>query len=78
MIYRLSYLWYCLIGTIVAMVVGLLVSFITKPMNPREIDPRLLAPFIRNLINSKTDPQTMENVAENVQKLNGQTNVSCF
>ncbi|CAH1108785.1 unnamed protein product [Psylliodes chrysocephalus] len=74
MIYRLSYLWYCLIGTIVAMVVGLLVSFITKPMNPREIDPRLLAPFIRNLINSKTDPQTMENVAENVQKLNGQTN----
>ncbi|CAH1108786.1 unnamed protein product [Psylliodes chrysocephalus] len=50
MIYRLSYLWYCLIGTFVAVFVGLLVSMVTKPTDPRDIDPKLLAPFIRKII----------------------------
>ncbi|CAG9860798.1 unnamed protein product [Phyllotreta striolata] len=50
MIYRLSYLWYCLIGTFVAMFIGLLVSMVTKPTDPRDIDPKLLAPFVRKMI----------------------------
>lgn len=50
MIYRMSYLYYCMIGTLVAMFVGLIVSAITTPTDPRDIDPKLLAPFIRRLI----------------------------
>ncbi|KAJ8920690.1 hypothetical protein NQ315_004829 [Exocentrus adspersus] len=50
MIYRLSYLWYTLIGTFVSMFVGLLVTFTTKPLDPCDVDPQLLAPFIRKLI----------------------------
>ncbi|XP_057665817.1 sodium-coupled monocarboxylate transporter 1-like isoform X2 [Diorhabda carinulata] len=50
MIYRLSYLYYCMIGTLVAMLVGVIVSLLTKPTDPRDIDPKLLAPFIRRLI----------------------------
>ncbi|CAG9826323.1 unnamed protein product [Diabrotica balteata] len=53
MILRLSYLWYCLIGTLVALLVGLTVSYITKPLKPEEVDPNLLAPFIRNILERK-------------------------
>lgn len=56
MIYRLSYLWYCIIGTFVAMFVGLLVSFMTKPLDPRDVDPKLLAPFVRKLIKPRKYP----------------------
>lgn len=52
----MSYLWYCLIGTFVALFVGLLVSFITKPTNPKDVDPRLLAPFVRRFIGSRSYP----------------------
>ncbi|KAJ8955548.1 hypothetical protein NQ318_001378 [Aromia moschata] len=55
MIYRLSYLWYTLIGTFVATFVGLLVSSFTKLQDPRDVDPRLLAPFVRKLIKSRRD-----------------------
>lgn len=50
MIYRLSYLWYTLMGTFVAIFVGMLISFTTKPNDPRDVDPKLLAPFIRKWI----------------------------
>ncbi|CAH1183376.1 unnamed protein product [Phaedon cochleariae] len=56
MIYRLSYLWYCLIGVLVSMVVGLSVSFLTKPTDPRDVDPKLLAPFVRKLIKPRQYP----------------------
>ncbi|XP_076270720.1 sodium-coupled monocarboxylate transporter 1-like isoform X2 [Rhynchophorus ferrugineus] len=50
MIYRLSYLWYTLMGAFVAIFIGMLVSFMTKPNDPRDVDPKLLAPFIRKWI----------------------------
>lgn len=50
MLYRLSYLWYTLIGCTVSMSVALLVSFVTKPNDPRDLDQQLLAPFVRRLI----------------------------
>ncbi|KAJ8965815.1 hypothetical protein NQ314_003882, partial [Rhamnusium bicolor] len=56
MIYRLSYLWYTLIGTFVTMFVGLLVSFLTKPLDPRDVEPELLAPFVRRLIKPRIYP----------------------
>lgn len=56
MIYRMSYLWYCLIGTLVALIVGLIVSFMTKPLNPKDVDPKLLAPFVRKMIGQRKYP----------------------
>ncbi|KAG5877995.1 hypothetical protein JTB14_033644 [Gonioctena quinquepunctata] len=56
MIYRLSYLWLCLVGVFVAMLVGILVSFLTKPMDPRDVDPNLLAPFVRKWIKPRKYP----------------------
>ncbi|CAH1994601.1 unnamed protein product [Acanthoscelides obtectus] len=60
MFYRLSYLWYCLVGTFVALFVGMLVSFVTKPNDPRDVDPKLLAPFIRKYIKSREYPNQPE------------------
>ncbi|XP_074030971.1 sodium-coupled monocarboxylate transporter 1 isoform X3 [Leptinotarsa decemlineata] len=56
MIYRLSYMWYCLLGMLIAMIIGLVVSFLTKPLDPRDVDPKLLAPFIRRWIKPRKYP----------------------
>nr|XP_023015899.1 sodium-coupled monocarboxylate transporter 1-like isoform X2 [Leptinotarsa decemlineata] len=56
MIYRLSYMWYCLLGMFIAMFIGLVVSFLTKPLDPRDVDPKLLAPFIRRWIKPRKYP----------------------
>lgn len=56
----MSYLWYSLIGTFVALFVGLLVSFATKPLKPEVVDSRLLAPFVRKLISTTQYPNQPE------------------
>lgn len=49
-LFRLSYLWYTLIGVLTAISVGLLVSFMTGANKPQDVDPRLLSPAIRRFI----------------------------
>ncbi|KAH0998468.1 hypothetical protein HUJ05_008574 [Dendroctonus ponderosae] len=56
MIYRLSYLWYTLMGTLVAIIVGVTISFFSKPNDPRDVDPKLLAPFLRRWIKPRKYP----------------------
>ena len=41
-IYRLSYLWYSAVGCITVIVVGLIVSVLTGPQNPRKLNPDLI------------------------------------
>ncbi|XP_068904857.1 sodium-coupled monocarboxylate transporter 1-like [Tenebrio molitor] len=50
--YHVSYLWYTLMGTVIVIIVSLLVSFITKPLNPNEVNTNLLAPFLGTLVKS--------------------------
>lgn len=49
-LFRLSYLWYTLIGVLTAITVGLVVSFLTGANKPQDVDPRLLSPAIRRFI----------------------------
>nr|CAD7449788.1 unnamed protein product [Timema bartmani] len=49
-LYRMSYLWYSIIGTLTAIIVGLIVSFMTGPRDPRSIDPDLLSPVIHRFL----------------------------
>lgn len=56
MMYRLSYLWYTLIGCAVSVTVALIISFLTKPNDPRDIDPGLLAPIVRKFIPEREFP----------------------
>lgn len=48
-LYSLSYLWYSTLGLIIAVGVGLLVTAITGPMKPEEVDPRFLIPVCDRL-----------------------------
>jgi hypothetical protein len=54
-VYRLSYLWYTVAGTLVTMCVGLLVSFVSSE-NVDKLDPALMAPFIRKYLRGQRIP----------------------
>lgn len=49
-LYRLSYLWYSMVGTVVTVVLGLVVSALTTPQDPCALHPDLLAPPVRKFL----------------------------
>ncbi|KAK7096188.1 sodium-coupled monocarboxylate transporter 1-like isoform X1 [Littorina saxatilis] len=49
LLYTVSYLWYPSIGAATVIIVGLIVSFATGPMNIDEIDPKYLIPLFDRL-----------------------------
>lgn len=49
-IYHISYLWYTLLGALITITTALAASYIFGPNKPSELDPNLLAPFVRKLI----------------------------
>lgn len=48
-LYRLSYLWYTMIGAIVTISVSLIVTLITSE-DIEKLDPMLIAPFVRKYL----------------------------
>ncbi|XP_068084240.1 sodium-coupled monocarboxylate transporter 2 [Anabrus simplex] len=52
-LYRMSYLWYTALGTSTAIIVGLIVSFLTGPNDPKNVDPKLLTPVIHRFLPTK-------------------------
>lgn len=49
-IYHISYLWYTLLGAMITIIVSLIASFIIGANDPRKINQKLLAPFVRKLL----------------------------
>ncbi len=43
--YSVSYMWYTTIAVGTVMVIGIIVSYITGPLKPNEVDPKLLIPI---------------------------------
>ncbi|XP_044735644.1 sodium-coupled monocarboxylate transporter 1-like [Chrysoperla carnea] len=56
-LYRISYLWYTLIGCIISILIAFIVSYLTSDWNdPQDMDPLLLSPVIRKYFTfKKTD-----------------------
>lgn len=52
-IYKISYIWYTLVGSSICIIVSLIASFLIGPNNPNDLNPQLLAPFVRKLINKR-------------------------
>ncbi|KAJ9585535.1 hypothetical protein L9F63_002652, partial [Diploptera punctata] len=50
MIFRLSYMWYTFIGVVTAIIVGLIVSFLTQPNRPQDVNRDLLTPVIHRFL----------------------------
>lgn len=44
-LYTLSYIWYSFVAVLTVVVVGMIVSLITGPRKPKDLDPRLMVPF---------------------------------
>jgi solute carrier family 5 (sodium-coupled monocarboxylate transporter), member 8/12 len=70
-IYHISYLWYTLVGSSICIIVSLIASFAIGPNNPSELNPNLLAPFVRKLIKPRSS-QAASNKAENVIEISFQ------
>ncbi|KAL0276709.1 UNVERIFIED_CONTAM: hypothetical protein PYX00_004222 [Menopon gallinae] len=49
-LYKISYVYYPLIGVVVCVVIGLIVSYFTKMNKPHRMDPDLLSPVIHKYI----------------------------
>lgn len=49
-IYHISYLYYTFLGFAITIVISIIVSCILGPNKPNELDPKLLAPFVRKMI----------------------------
>lgn len=52
LLFQISYLWYSTIGFVVTIVAGLIISGLTGFQNPEDVDPDLLSPPVRNLLDS--------------------------
>ncbi|KAG8301691.1 hypothetical protein J6590_047886 [Homalodisca vitripennis] len=53
LIFQLSYLYYCLLGMVIVLVVGLAVSYISGPTDARHLDPQLFSPPVRHFLPKK-------------------------
>lgn len=71
-IYHISYLWYTLVGSSICIIVSLIASYIIGPNKPSELNPNLLAPFVRKLIRPRSS-EAASNKAENVIEISFQS-----
>lgn len=63
-IHHISYLWYTLVGSSICIIVSLIISYIIGPNDPTELNPKLLAPFVRKLIKSRYTTTTTTSSAK--------------
>lgn len=57
MLYRLSYLYFNVLGCFTVIVVGLVVSFLTGATSPGELHPDLLSPVVHWILPKKHKDQ---------------------
>lgn len=49
-IYRISYMWYTMLGALITIIVATIISSISGFNNPREMNPKLFAPIMRKVL----------------------------
>lgn len=65
-LHHMSYLFYCVLGATITIIVGLAASFAFTAQNPSDIDPLLLAPCIRKYIK----PQKLLSIRPDLKEQN--------
>ncbi|PSN54834.1 hypothetical protein C0J52_02933 [Blattella germanica] len=64
-LYKISFLYYNLIGMVTVFVVGILVSHLTEPPQPNQMDPMLFTPIVRKFMKRKDARYKVCNTTEN-------------
>lgn len=67
-IYHMSYLWYTLVGASITIIISFIVSFLTIPNRPEDIDLKYLSPCIRKFIKPRVK-QTATNDTQNIKAI---------
>ena len=49
-ILSISYMWYTLIGAVLTILIGSIVSILTCPQDAGQVDPKLVFPFLRRWV----------------------------
>ena len=49
-LYTLSYFWYSAVAVLVVLVVGMVVSLLSGPTDPRDLDPRCICPLVDHVM----------------------------
>lgn len=69
LMFQLSYMYYNAFGTLVGLIVGLTVSYITGPQDISKINPNLFVPQIRKYLpNTSNDNKNID--MSNIEKTN--------
>ncbi|KAK6622118.1 hypothetical protein RUM44_001925 [Polyplax serrata] len=69
-LYTVSYVYYACFGTLCAVILGLIVSFLTGPSDPKTMDPRLFSPVIHRYLNIEKPAGTDIKLLEKSEKGN--------
>jgi hypothetical protein len=59
-LYRITFLYYAIIGTFIAMIVGMAVSMCTEVPNVEDMNPTLFTPVVRKYVLRKTRKYEMK------------------
>ncbi|XP_063903326.1 putative sodium-dependent multivitamin transporter isoform X1 [Zophobas morio] len=54
--FQMSYLWHPLLGVLISVLVGFSINLLLDSPDPRDVDPRLLAPFVKKYIKPREFP----------------------
>ena len=65
-------MYYTMLGTVILLVVGIIVSLLTEPEDPEKLNPDLYAPFLRNYVLKLRKNMGVEEQAE-LEKLRNPT-----
>lgn len=68
-LYRVSFMYYTLIGMAAVFIVGIIVSLLTEPPNMRDMNPALFTPIVRRYVERKTRRCNVRETAE-MERLN--------
>lgn len=58
LIFQLSFLYFTMVGALIVLVVGLIVSYLTEDPPLECLDPRLFSPCVRRFLPTKQDYQS--------------------
>ncbi|KAJ4433276.1 hypothetical protein ANN_15535 [Periplaneta americana] len=75
-LYKISFAYYTMLGMLIMLVVGTIVSLLTEAPNKEQTNLIYFAPFVRKILNKQRANQTSKEVQRLVQEMIGNRNMT--